>query len=1043
MSHWSSLFERALRLVIGGILFPSVIVVALVTALTAAGEMARYSAEVEAQDISSFVDLVGQHRNLAIHIGMLARQILESDEPAAHGRRIRQLAEAKSQLLSVNQQAIDLAAASPQQVEGGILGRLMAMRSGIESLAGAAKSVSEHKNDKALPASITLALLDMAIDDFEAEATAINEQISSTIVPDQQKVARQRQHLFRLSILGVLAAYLLAIVLPLRQRMRREADRYAEQSLELSKLSMIATLTSNAAIVTDLGGRIEWVNAGFERISGYTLAEVRGRKPGEVLQCADTDPATVADLSRAVREYRPIRCKILNQAKDGRKFWLDLEIQPLLDRDGAATGFMAVESDITEVVTLAAEMRQKNTNLEMMSRLANIGVWTFEPATERLGWSDQMKRIHDVDDDFVPELATANKFFPAGARDTLLAAGKIAEETGQPFELRLPLVTAKGNSRWVLIHGAPVTEGGKVTKMLGAMQDVTETVAALEQINDTNERLEMATDSAHIGLWDWNVADDIFWTNPRWWDYLGFQERQGDVSDEIADKVIHPEDLPRVRANRAAFLRDMPERLINEFRHRDGKGEWRWIISTGRVTSRREDGTVARISGVYIDNHERVLAAEKIAHAAHHDVLTGLANRAELRKCMREALDGLASDNGSFSVFVMDLDRFKAINDTFGHATGDAVLRAVATRIRANVRDGDVVARLGGDEFAILVRIAEQQREQSSVIAARLLEAISAPYEIDGLSLHIGVSIGIAMAPDHGNNADTLIRNADSALYKVKANGKNAFCFFNDQLEAEAQERRELESDLRGALARSEFELHYQPVVRMGARTIEGAEALLRWRHPQRGLISPDIFIPIAEETGLIIPIGEWVIERACAEATLWPIEATVAVNLSTAQLGRTDLVGVVTRALLDANLAPHRLELEVTESIFLRNDDALLSDLHQLHDIGIRLALDDFGTGYSSLGYLRKLPFDKIKIDKSFVHDLGTDAQSAAIICAVANLARSLDMDTTAEGVETEEQAQLVAAAGCTLAQGYYFGHPVPSSRLDFRGVTAEERVA
>jgi predicted signal transduction protein with EAL and GGDEF domain len=293
------------------------------------------------------------------------------------------------------------------------------------------------------------------------------------------------------------------------------------------------------------------------------------------------------------------------------------------------------------------------------------------------------------------------------------------------------------------------------------------------------------------------------------------------------------------------------------------------------------------------------------------------------------------------------------------------------------------------------------------------------------------VSIGVALAPDHGLDADTLIRNADFALYKVKAQGKNSYRLFDADLEIEANARRELEADLRQALVLEQFELHYQPVVALSGGRIVGAEALLRWRHPTRGFVSPDTLIPIAEETGLIVPIGEWVIRQACREAALWPDDIRLAVNISTAQLGRSNLVEVVTQALAQSGLPANRVEIEVTETIFLRNDEALLADLHQLHALGVRLALDDFGTGYSSLGYLRKLPFGKIKIDRSFISDLGHDVQSAAVVCAVANLASSLFIETTAEGVETEDQARLVATAGCTHGQGYLFGRPMPNASL------------
>jgi predicted signal transduction protein with EAL and GGDEF domain len=357
----------------------------------------------------------------------------------------------------------------------------------------------------------------------------------------------------------------------------------------------------------------------------------------------------------------------------------------------------------------------------------------------------------------------------------------------------------------------------------------------------------------------------------------------------------------------------------------------------------------------------------------------------------------------------------------------------VAQRLTAIVRETDVVARLGGDEFAILLRDSHRTRENAVTISARILSAICEPFDHEGTPLQIGVSIGSAIGPEHGTLVDALIRNADAALYKVKVNGKNSFRFFDTDLAAEAEERRVLEADLREALGRNELELHYQPEVDLRTGKIVAAEALLRWHHPVRGTVRPDLFIQIAEETGLIVPIGNWVIERACREAALWPTEAVVAVNLSVAQVGKSNLVDIVTHALLRSGLPPSRLELKVTENVFLRRDATFLADLHQLNDLGVRLTLDDFGTGYSSLSYLQRLPFHKIKIDRVFVADIATDAHSAAIVCAVANLARSLDIETAAEGIETEDQARLVAAAGCKLGQGYLFGRPKPSAELAF----------
>jgi diguanylate cyclase (GGDEF)-like protein/PAS domain S-box-containing protein len=441
---------------------------------------------------------------------------------------------------------------------------------------------------------------------------------------------------------------------------------------------------------------------------------------------------------------------------------------------------------------------------------------------------------------------------------------------------------------------------------------------------------------------------------------------------------------------------------------------------------------------IYEDITERERAAEKIAYAAHHDVLTGLANRAEIQNQLTGLIENAAYGMQNFSVFLLDLDRFKPINDTLGHAVGDQVLQIVAQRLTKVVGPHGVAARLGGDEFAVLFCPGEDVLGATQRLAQAIIDEISAPFVLEQRELRLGVSVGIAIAPEHGSDCDSLFGNADAALYKVKTEGRNAYRVFDEALAAEVAVRRDLRRDLWDAIANKQFELYYQPIVSAKDQHYVSVEALLRWRHPVRGLVPPDLFISLAEETGAIIPIGAWVLEQACQDAVHWPEAIRVAVNVSAAQLGGR-LVEIVSNVLKQTNLAPHRLELEVTESIFLRDDPGLLSDLHNLHALGVRLALDDFGTGYSSIGYLRMLPFDKIKIDKSFIDSLTVGSNSAAIVCAIVNLAKSLSMTTTAEGVENTEQLDLLRAADCTHIQGYLLGKPMPIAELPFvRGFRA-----
>jgi diguanylate cyclase (GGDEF)-like protein len=406
---------------------------------------------------------------------------------------------------------------------------------------------------------------------------------------------------------------------------------------------------------------------------------------------------------------------------------------------------------------------------------------------------------------------------------------------------------------------------------------------------------------------------------------------------------------------------------------------------------------------------------EELRHLAHHDPLTRLPNRVLFRQELEQAL----SAPEPFALLLLDLDRFKTVNDTLGHAVGDALLTSVALRLRGLVRKQDTVIRLGGDEFAVIQRSAATPAVAED-LAKRIISLLSRPYDLPGHQIEIGTSVGIAVAPTDSRDSAGLFQCADMALYRAKENGRGTFHTFERSMAEAVQARHELERDLQKAIAEHQFEVYYQPLVNLHLKQVTGFEALLRWRHPTRGFIPPCDFIPLAEETGLILPLGSWVLGQACEMAAWWPESIKVSVNLSAVQF-RSDLVGEVVRTLQRTGLAPGRLELEITESVLLQDTDQTLATLHQLHAHGVRFSLDDFGTGYSSLSYLRRFPFDKLKIDASFVKDLPSE-ESLAIIKAVTGLAKSLHITATAEGVETLEQLETLRAEGCDEVQGYFF---------------------
>ena len=436
---------------------------------------------------------------------------------------------------------------------------------------------------------------------------------------------------------------------------------------------------------------------------------------------------------------------------------------------------------------------------------------------------------------------------------------------------------------------------------------------------------------------------------------------------------------------------------------------------------------------IRIDITARKRAEAQISYAATHDALTGLANRAALMGQMHEALAHIQQQEGALTVYMLDLDGFKHVNDTLGHAAGDKLLKEIASRLKSAVRETDTVARIGGDEFAIIQIGAVEQREAAIDLAIRILDLAALPFCFDGHDVCIGTSIGIALAPLNGSDASELLKNADLALYRVKSEGRNNFSFFEADLSAKAITRLQLVNDMRAALSRGEFELHYQPLFDASTSRLCGMEALVRWRHPSAGLLYPDSFISIAEETGLMEPLGQWILQKACAEAACWPESVKVAVNLSAGQFRSGKLFDVILCALVESGLHPERLELEITESLLLQDRDNNVLIIRQLKNIGVTIALDDFGTGYASLSYLLMFPFDKIKIDKSFTQGLLTRADCRAVVASILTLARGLEIVVTAEGVETSLEFEALRAQGVNYVQGYLFGRPMPLAELDF----------
>lgn len=558
-------------------------------------------------------------------------------------------------------------------------------------------------------------------------------------------------------------------------------------------------------------------------------------------------------------------------------------------------------------------------------------------------------------------------------------------------------------------------------RILTVANDVTEQVNAAADLRRSEERFNLAVEMSSIGTWDWDISKGELYWSPRLREIVGTPKES--FASQFADfeSRLHPDDVERVRAARRAHMRDKVPYSI-EYRLRHENGLYVWVRARGQAVWDGA-GNPVRMAGSTEDVTERIHLEQKLAYLAHHDSLTGLYNRAVFNERLEAALK-LTARGETFALLFVDLDGFKNVNDTLGHAAGDELLKYVAERLRRSVREKDTVVRLGGDEFALILNSAKTV-EQASALAERIIDAIGSPFTIHNTQTQVGCSIGVAIAPRAGSNPQTLMHNADLALYSAKQDGRGRYRCFEPSMKASSADREALYLDLKRALANDELELHYQPLINLENNAINGFEALLHWRHPVRGLVPASEFIGVAETTGLIGKIGDWMLSKACAEAIKWPEGTTVAVNVSPVQVRGGLILLAVTRALAKSGLSANRLELEIGGSIFQEGFDEAVEILQQLHNSGVRIALDDFGTGYSTLGYLQRFRFDKIKIDGSFIRELGGDAGDIGIVSAIVEIASRLGATTTAEDVDTEEHLRIVRAQGCTEMQGDLSGRP------------------
>jgi diguanylate cyclase (GGDEF)-like protein/PAS domain S-box-containing protein len=551
-------------------------------------------------------------------------------------------------------------------------------------------------------------------------------------------------------------------------------------------------------------------------------------------------------------------------------------------------------------------------------------------------------------------------------------------------------------------------------------------------LRDSEQRYALAVTGANDGIWDWKLPSDIHFS-PRWKSMLGFND------DELSNDVntwlgrIHPEDRRLMNSAIARIQSSQDDQLELEYRMRHRDGSWRWFRCRGAAV-RDEQGMVIRIAGSQSDIHARKRAEAQLIHDAFHDAMTGLPNRALFLDRLDRAVQIAFRDNKLLAVLFLDLDRFKLINDSLGHALGDQLLVEVSKRVEACVRPGDTLARLGGDEFTVLLESIEDET-MAEQTARRIQQALEQPFDVDGHTIYTSASVGIAFSNESEQEPGGLLRDADIAMYRAKAKGKARYEVFEKEVRTAILEGLYLETDLRQALDRQQLTLFYQPIVSVSTGRLRGFEALIRWLHPERGLVLPDEFIPTAEETGLIQSIGTWVMETACGQMQAWrqigPDSGAVelSVNLSSRQFLQDDLLevfsGIFSRlGVGESNLS---LDLEITESVLMENAERSKEVLNRLKRLGVRLSVDDFGTGYSSLSYLHRFPVDSLKIDRSFVSRIDSDRESREIVQAIIALAHNLGLTVIAEGVERQAHFEVLQKMNCDFAQGFYFARPLP----------------
>ncbi len=813
---------------------------------------------------------------------------------------------------------------------------------------------------------------------------------------------------------------------------------------------------------------IERVNPATFELTGYSESELIGM-PINILTRKSSffEKVFQRALDREVLARRLDTCCV---RKDGSRYSVSISLAKILDPATGEQKIVCVARDITDRKRLDAESRAVSRIIHGVSTTTNLGdfltlvhtevkriiyaenffVALFEPETEML----TMEFWVDRHDPMPPPIKLGHTLsayvFRKGesmlltnTEVQLLIEDGLVESVGTdaPIWLGVPLKTKTGSIGVLVVqdYENSDTYDQRDVRLLTSVAD--EIAIAIErkknekELRRSNERFKLMTRASSDAVWDWNLE-----TNELWWNE-GFQKLFGYSADE-ANRTsaewtarFHPEDTERVSLNIKRTIESGATNWTDEYRFRRRDGSYAYVVDRGYLV-RDGNGRSIRMLGSMMDVSEQKSLEEQLTHQALHDPLTRIANRALFRDRVEHALVRAERNSSTIAVLFLDIDNFKSINDSMGHEAGDKLLIAVAERLQDCLRNTDTAARLGGDEFAVLADSVSSTGE-AVMIGERILDVFRQPFNLGAKDVYVGTSIGIALSWDQASSSETLLRNADLAMYLAKSQGKGKFVVFERKMHEALVERVELESDLRRGIEAREFVVHYQPIFDLGIGELLGMEALVRWMHPKLGLIPPQKFIPLAEETGLIVPLGEWIIVEACNQVQEWrkafegDIDLSVSVNISIRQFHERDLAHVVSRALKESGLPPRSLILEITESFMMEDAETTIVKLQKLKDLGVRLAIDDFGTGYSSLSYLQRFPVDILKIDKSFIDKLGQGSEGNAVAKAIIMMGESLKLRTIAEGIEHPEQITELKGLGCGAGQGYHFAHPLTKEAM------------